>query len=280
MATRWRILLSIALFVLVLDQVTKFWAVAELTRVFEMQKAQTFGEQLSAFLSEEKLERLRSRPVVVLQEHLRFKYVENPGAAWGMFGGLPDGLRVPFFFGVSVLAIGFLLAFFRRLPGDQRLLQVALALVLGGALGNFVDRILRGYVIDFIDLHWQNDPRLHWPTFNVADIGISVGVALLLSHTLFGRHPLPAPAEVAGEPPAPHPENPRYIELPEPETPAVEPALLEDRQPSQPMAVNAEGAIVDGECRPHHGDRSPEDHPGNRADAGGGSDRADPTPKE
>lgn len=200
MASRWRILLSIALLVLAFDQASKYLAVAHLTRAFELAQAKTALERVEAFLTEEKLERVRARPVVVHRDHLRFKYVENPGAAWGIFGGLPDGMRVPFFVAVSCAAVGFILHFFRRISERHRLLQVALALVLGGALGNFVDRILRGYVIDFIDLHWRNDPRLHWPTFNVADIAISVGVALLLSQTFFGNTRLrdderaPAPA--------------------------------------------------------------------------------------
>lgn len=202
LASRWKILFSIALLVLALDQVTKYLAVAELTRAFELEQAKSLPEKLEAFLGAEKLERVRTRPVVVQKDHLRFKYVENPGAAWGMFGGLSDAVRVPFFVVVSLLAVTFLVLFFRRLSDRHRLLQVSLALVLGGALGNFVDRILRGYVIDFIDLHWRNDPRLHWPTFNVADIAISVGVALLLAQTFFGNTRFDTELEPASEPQA------------------------------------------------------------------------------
>jgi signal peptidase II len=62
----------------------------------------------------------------------------------------------------------------------QRLLRVALSLVLAGAVGNFIDRLARGYVVDFVDWHWWNRPDLYWPTFNVADSMIVVGVGLLL----------------------------------------------------------------------------------------------------
>jgi len=290
LAPRWRTLITIALLVLALDQVTKFLAVAELTRAFQMDQAKTLVQRVESFVSAHRLERLRAHPRVLVQEHLRFKYVENPGAAWGMFGGLPDGLRVPFFFGVSVVAICAILLFYRHVPRGQRLVRVALALVLGGALGNFVDRLLRGYVIDFIDLHWKNDPRLHWPTFNVADIGISVGVALLLSHTLFGRHPAPrAEAPVDEELPAYEP--PRFVELPEETTPdETAPAqhLAADRRA---VAVAADGDLVEESAihRPVAGHREvqppaeagDDGSPGNRATAGTGSGGAGaPTHKE
>lgn len=192
---RWKILLVLFLGTLVLDQVTKYWAVAELTRVFEVEQAQTFGEKLSTFLTAEKLEGIRTRPLPVWEDHWHFKYVENPGAAWGMFGGLDDSVRVPFFFFTTMVALGALLLFLRRVPEEHRLLQVSLSLVIGGAVGNFVDRILRGYVIDFIDWHWKNQPNLHWPTFNVADIAISVGVALLLYESAFPRRAVAGSAE-------------------------------------------------------------------------------------
>lgn len=187
MATRWKILITLSLFIVVADQVTKFWAVDRLTRAFESVNAETFSERLTAFVQLRDLQRMREPPVVVLENFWQFRYVENPGAAWGSFTGIPENLRVPFFYVVSIAAIVFIGVFYRRLEENQRLLQVALALVLGGAVGNFIDRLIRGYVIDFIDWHWRNDPNLHWPTFNIADVGISVGVTLLLLDALFAR---------------------------------------------------------------------------------------------
>lgn len=187
MATRWKILITLSLFIVVADQVTKFWAVDRLTRAFESVNAQSFSEELDAFLEVKNLQRMREPPVVVLDDYWQFRYVENPGAAWGSFGGIPEDLRVPFFYVVSIAAIVFIGVFYRRLDERQRLLQIALALVLGGAIGNFIDRLIRGYVIDFIDWHWRNDPALHWPTFNIADVGISVGVTLMLADALFSR---------------------------------------------------------------------------------------------
>jgi signal peptidase II len=187
LATRWKILITLSLFIVVADQATKFWAVDRLTRAFETANAVTPSEKVDTYLDARHLERLRERPLVVLDDYWQFRYVENPGAAWGSFGGIPADLRVPFFYVVSIGAIVFISIFYRRLDERQRLLQIALALVMGGAIGNFIDRLIRGYVIDFIDWHWRNDPGLHWPTFNIADCGISVGVTLMLVDALFAR---------------------------------------------------------------------------------------------
>lgn len=184
---RWKIFLILFLGTVVFDQVSKYWAVAELTRVFEVEQASSPWEKISVFFTAEKLERIRTRPLPVFEDYWHFKYVENPGAAWGMFGGLDDSVRVPFFFLTTTIAIGAMLLFLRRIPEDQRMLQVALSLVLGGAIGNLIDRLARGYVIDFIDWHWKNQPNLHWPTFNIADIAISIGVGMLLAESLFPR---------------------------------------------------------------------------------------------
>ncbi len=83
---------------------------------------------------------------------------------------------------MSLGAVGFILHYYRRLTEEQRFLQVALALVLAGAVGNFIDRLARRYVIDFVEWYWWNRPDLRWPTFNVADSLIVVGVAMLILH--------------------------------------------------------------------------------------------------
>jgi signal peptidase II len=186
-ATRWKILIALSLFIVVADQATKFLAVDRLTYAFENAGAESFGERVGAYFDVKDLERTRKPPVVVLDDYWQHRYVENPGAAWGSFRGIPDNLRVPFFYVVSIGAVVFIVFYFRRLEERQRVLQVALALVLGGAVGNFLDRLFHGFVIDFIDWHWRHDPNLHWPTFNVADVGISVGVTLMILDALFAR---------------------------------------------------------------------------------------------
>lgn len=121
-----------------------------------------------------------------------WRYVENPGAAWGLLAGAPSWVRLPFFYVVSVAAIAFILLFYRRLGRDQRLLAVALSLVFGGAIGNFIDRLHLTYVVDFID--WYVG-QAHWPTFNVADAGITVGVSLLILDMIIHREGSRSPAK-------------------------------------------------------------------------------------
>ncbi len=119
----------------------------------------------------------------------RMRYAENPGAAWGLFRELSEQARARLFGAITLVAIAFILGYFHRVEAGQRLLQVALSLVAAGALGNFIDRLARGYVVDFVDWHWWNRPDLYWPTFNVADAMIVVGVAMLILH--------PAPKQAA-----------------------------------------------------------------------------------
>ena len=76
------------------------------------------------------------------------------------------------------------------MPPERKLMRVSLAIIIGGILGNFADRIIRGYVIDFIDFHIYD--TFHWPTFNVADSAITIGIALLLIDTV--RNPAVNPA--------------------------------------------------------------------------------------
>ena len=104
-----------------------------------------------------------------------WRLVGNKGAAWGIFRDLPETWRVPFFVLIGAFAMGVLLTLYFKSHG-QKVLQIGLILVLGGAIGNLIDRVQIGYVIDFIDWHYGG---YHWPTFNVADISISVGVGFL-----------------------------------------------------------------------------------------------------
>ena len=182
------------------DQGSKYLAVAHLTRDFAEHSVQGAGQELSHFFGDRNLDGdprtatdLRTPPVAVLNDFWHFKYVENPGAAWGLLGSLPENLRLPFFHLVSIAAVIFILTFYRRTKLDQRYTQVALALVLGGAVGNYLDRVVRGYVIDFIDWHWYQDPRMHWPTFNVADAAICIGVGMLLLEGVVIKKRAPQP---------------------------------------------------------------------------------------
>jgi signal peptidase II len=102
----------------------------------------------------------------------------NAGAAFGLLQGLPVSIREPFFYLVPGLTLAAILFVFYRLRENQLLGAQALSLIVGGAVGNLVDRFRLGYVIDFVDLHWGDG--WHFPAFNVADTAISLGVGLLL----------------------------------------------------------------------------------------------------
>jgi signal peptidase II len=140
--------------------------------------------------------------VNVIDNHLMFVLAKNKGGAWGLLQGQSENVRRPFFLLVSVAAIAFIVTLYRRLQPRQHALKWGLPLVLGGALGNVFDRIRYGFVIDFIDYRADWIRRLnelvqkhvpnhvvtdHWPTFNVADIAICVGVALMAIDMLTSR---------------------------------------------------------------------------------------------
>ncbi|MBZ4420807.1 signal peptidase II [Myxococcus sp. RHSTA-1-4] len=192
-----RLLVVVAVTVLFADQVTKYLAVSRLTSALDGREGLA---RVTGFFSEQNLDndppaedgrRRVSRPHRFIEDYWHFRYVENPGAAWGLFSNLPDGVRRAFFHVVSLAALAFIFLMYRRTAVEQRLVRVALALITGGALGNFMDRLVRGYVIDFIDWHWRNQPGMRWPTFNVADAAICVGVAFMLLDSLRVRRPEP-----------------------------------------------------------------------------------------
>ena len=118
-------------------------------------------------------------PVPVVPGYLDLTYLTNTG---GAFGVLPWATWV--LVGVACVVTVVLVAYRRRLAQAGRLVEAAAGLILGGALGNLVDRVRLGHVIDFIDLHF-------WPVFNVADIGITVGAILLVLTMLVGPRTRP-----------------------------------------------------------------------------------------
>ena len=111
---------------------------------------------------------------------LNFTLAHNTGAAFSFLAG-GGGWQRWFLSVVAVIIVGVLLVWLWRLPHRARLLPSALALVIGGAIGNVVDRIRFGYVVDFIDVHYAG---WHWPAFNLADSAIVAGVILLLLDSL------------------------------------------------------------------------------------------------
>lgn len=100
----------------------------------------------------------------------------NPGAAFS-FLGTQNGWQRYFFTAIAIVAVGFIIYLLRKHAG-QRMFCWALALIMGGAIGNVIDRILYGHVIDFLDFHWSSWG--HFPAFNVADAAITVGAAMFV----------------------------------------------------------------------------------------------------
>jgi signal peptidase II len=180
--SKWVVLGLVFFPLLLADQWTKFLAVERLTYLFQRFGIRETARQWAAFYQLKHLEGLAREPYVVWKPVWRMSYAENTGSAFGLFRSLPDGFRVGFFLLVSLVAVAYILWYYRKLRRDQRWLQLSLAFVLTGALGNFADRASRGYVVDFIQWHWWNRPDLYWPTFNVADALIVVGVAMLVVH--------------------------------------------------------------------------------------------------
>jgi len=125
-------------------------------------------------------------------------YVRNPGMAFGLLNDLPEAWRLPLFLGIAVLALVIIGHLFRQTQARALLMPAALASILSGAIGNLIDRFRWGYVVDFIQVHYGQH---YWPTFNVADSTITVGIVLLVFDTLFTKEPPAAvPAETPAEP--------------------------------------------------------------------------------
>jgi signal peptidase II len=179
---KWTVLGVIFPLGIFLDQLTKFLAVDRLTVAFQRTGAHALSEKLHAFVGLKYLEPVATEPYYVFRPWWRMLYVENPNAAFGFMAFLPSDLRYRLFLVISALAMVFVVYYYRRLAIGQRFLQVALALVLSGTIGNLIDRLARRYVIDFIDWYWWNRPDLRWPTFNLADSMLVVGIAMLLVH--------------------------------------------------------------------------------------------------
>jgi signal peptidase II len=152
--SKWRLALVTALAVVVLDQLTKAIVVARIP----------LHDSIS-----------------VVDGLFALTYVRNTGAAFGILAGRMDTLRVPLLIAVSVGALTVLVWFLRGLPGDRRAVIAACGAVLGGAVGNLIDRAAYGEVIDFLDVYVGS---WHWPAFTVADAAITVGVIVLCIDSL------------------------------------------------------------------------------------------------
>ena len=113
--------------------------------------------------------------LTVLENFFHITYLRNPGAAFGILSD--SAIRVPFFVSVSLLASLGIIWYLRKIDSNDHWQHFALGLIFSGAVGNLIDRVRLGEVIDFLDVHWY---QYHWPAFNVADSAICVGVTIML----------------------------------------------------------------------------------------------------
>ncbi len=155
-----RVLFAIVVGVVLVDQVTK---------AMLLQSLPTMGSVIA-----------------VIPGFFDIVHVRNPGGAFGMFAGKSPALRAFFFLAISGIAAVLMTVFYIQVPQRFRWLRAGLALVIGGAVGNLIDRIRFGEVIDFIDLYVG---QWHWPAFNVADSAITVGMGIVVLHVLTNRLP-------------------------------------------------------------------------------------------
>jgi signal peptidase II len=146
---------ALALIIIVIDQWTKWLAETKLT----------FHD-----------------PVPVIEPFLNWTLAYNYGAAFSFLADA-GGWQKWFFSGLALLMSLFLIIYLLKAPRKATLLSLGLAMVLGGALGNLIDRLLHGHVIDFIHVHYAD--VWHYPIFNIADVGISIGVLLIVIDMLF-----------------------------------------------------------------------------------------------
>jgi signal peptidase II len=136
-------------------------------------------DQLTKMIVDRTMSLHQSIPII--DGFFSLTYVRNTGAAFGIFAGSHEAFRLPFLILVSVIALGFVVVMLKRLRDEETGLITALSFIIGGAIGNLVDRVLYGEVIDFVDFYWSN---YHWPAFNVADSCITVGVLITLYYLI------------------------------------------------------------------------------------------------
>jgi len=136
-------------------------------------------DQWTKHLVQERL--LLHQTVAMIPGFFNLVHVRNTGGAFGIFGGERGGLGSLLFVVVSLIAIGSILFLFVNLREDEKTLSLSLSLVLSGAIGNLIDRLGYGEVVDFLDFHLFS---YHWPAFNIADSAICIGIGLIVLELL------------------------------------------------------------------------------------------------
>ncbi|MCB0348309.1 MAG: signal peptidase II [Bdellovibrionales bacterium] len=115
--------------------------------------------------------------ITVLENYFNITFVRNFGAAFGFLAESHPEFRTYFFLLIPPLAMLLVVGILRGVAMTDKLQTIALSLIFGGALGNYIDRLRFGFVVDFLDFHFQG--KYSWPAFNVADMAIVIGIAIL-----------------------------------------------------------------------------------------------------
>lgn len=142
------------------------------------------ADQISKFLIKSNLN-LYER-IDVIKGFFQIKYIRNSGAVWGLFSNTPNSLIPKLITLLSIIALIVVVFYFLKLEYSCRLELFSLSFIMGGALGNLIDRITQGSVVDFLDFYIGKN---HWPTFNIADACITSGVILLIFSLWRGKCP-------------------------------------------------------------------------------------------
>jgi len=124
--------------------------------------------------------------ITVVPGFFDITHIHNPGGAFGLMANMSETLRTIVFLLASSLAVGLIFYFYIKTPPSYVFLAVGFALIFGGAIGNLIDRVRLGIVIDFIDVYIGD---YHWPAFNIADSAITVGIIIFGYHILFKKMP-------------------------------------------------------------------------------------------
>ena len=149
------IFLVLGFVILLTDQITKFLAVSAITK---------------------------NMSITIIPSFFHLALVENRGAAFGLLSQLPDPIRSYVFGVISVLAFLLLFYIYKSQPESKWVVPIAITMITSGAFGNLIDRVRLGYVIDFLDFQFGN---YHWPTFNIADSSITLGVIVILIFMIY-----------------------------------------------------------------------------------------------
>ena len=139
-------------------------------------------DQVSKLYIDQAFTLYQQKPVIDGFFNLTLAY--NKGAAFSFLAD-ENGWQRWLFTGLAVIVSGVIFYWLKGLKKREKITAISLSLILGGAIGNVIDRIAYGHVIDFLDFHYQ---QYHYPAFNIADSAITIGAALLIFHTLFGKH--------------------------------------------------------------------------------------------